>query len=80
MTASQHPVDVLIRELIASRRVATEEENATIVGRMAVAPFSLQRVRVPLEYRGMEYLGRRLGSREPSFFLHLVQRVVEDKQ
>ncbi len=36
---SQHPADVLIRELIRTRRATMPEEIAWIVERMATAPF-----------------------------------------
>jgi hypothetical protein len=77
---SQHPVDMLIRDLIRRRRPATDEEIRQIIDRMADAPFNQRFVRVPLELRGLAYQGHMLGSREDVWFLHLVQRVLGDKQ
>ena len=77
---SQHPVDRLIRELVQTGRPATPEEIADILDRMATAPFTSRNVPVPAEYRGLTYLGRTLGTRAPSLFLHLVERVVADEQ
>jgi hypothetical protein len=64
VTANQHPIDLLIRELIASGRRATQEE---------IVPVNRQ-------YRGLTYQGRTLGNREHSLFMHLTVRVVGDQQ
>lgn len=77
---SQHPADQLIRELIRTKRTATEAEIEAIIERMATAPFNQQVVRVPTRIRGLSYQGQTLGNRAGSLFLHLVRRVVEDQQ
>ena len=77
---SAHPVDRLIRELLATRRAATDDEIERIVERMATAPFDPRVVRVRQEHRGLRYQGRTLGARAPSSFYHLVQRVVDERQ
>jgi hypothetical protein len=80
VTASQHPVDRLIRELIASGRAATEAEIAAIVARMAGVPFDPRMVPVAAELRGLTYLGQALGTRDTALNTHLVKRVVAEKQ
>ncbi|HET7037316.1 MAG TPA: hypothetical protein VFI42_16645 [Thermomicrobiaceae bacterium] len=77
---SRHPTDLLIRELIATKRAATEAEIDAIIERMATAPFNQQVVRVPTRIRGVSYQGQTLGTQADSLFLHLVRRVVEDQQ
>ena len=77
---SQHPVDVLIRDLIQSARSATAAEIEQIVERMASAPFEPRNMRVPVEHRGLSYLGRTLGARESALFYHLVKRLVVERQ
>jgi hypothetical protein len=74
---SQHSTDLLIRELIATRRPATQEEVATIIERMATAPFNPQMVRVPIQLRGNVFQGAPLASREPSIRFHLHKRIDE---
>jgi hypothetical protein len=73
---SGHPVDRLIRELIATRRPVTSEEVESILGRIATAEFNSRTVRVPNAERGVEYGNRRLLARDDSLFIHLVRRVV----
>jgi hypothetical protein len=77
---SQHPADRLLRDLIQTGRSATPPEIAESFSRMATAPFITRQVPVPAQYRGLTYQGRALGAREPSLFLHLVERVVVDEQ
>jgi hypothetical protein len=80
VTASQHPTDLLIRELIASGRAATEAEIAAIVDRTARAPFDPRVVPVAAELRGLTYLGQALGPRDSALNTHLVKRVVAEVQ
>ncbi|HEY7066307.1 MAG TPA: hypothetical protein VII06_32845 [Chloroflexota bacterium] len=80
MAASSHPVDQLIRELIARNRPAAPEEIARVVARLAVAPFNPDRVRVPARERGVSYRGQTLGPHEPSLVYHLVKRVMIERQ
>ena len=77
---SQHSVDRLVRELIQSGRTASEPEIQQILGRIARAPFDPRVIAVPLDERGATYLGRALGDRERSAFVHLVRRVVVDEE
>jgi hypothetical protein len=77
---SQHPVDRLIRELIATRRVASPADVAAILDRMATAPFDPRDLPVPLLLQRLTYLGRTLGNRAPAISIHLVQRVIGDRQ
>ncbi len=56
--ASQHPVELLIREIIRTRRTATNEEIEQIIERMAAVPFNPDRVGVPQKHRGLRYRGR----------------------
>ena len=70
----------LIQELIQHGRRATVEEVEHVRRRIASAPFDQRIIMVPARYRGLTYQGRLLGDREDSLFLHLVQRVVGDRQ
>ncbi len=78
--SSQHPADVLIRELIATRRAATAGEVATIVARMASAPFDERTARVGVVERSTAYLGHTLGAREDSLQYHVTKRVILEEQ
>jgi hypothetical protein len=73
-------VDDLIQDLCRQPRQPTVIEMAQIRDRLSSAPFSTQTVRVPVRDRGYVYLGQRLESRASSDFLHLVRRVVIDRQ
>ena len=78
---SQHPVDRLIREIIATRRSVQAAEIDQIVDRIASAPFDPQLgVGVLTEHRGLTYLRQTLGSRASSLTYHLVKRVVVEEQ
>lgn len=78
---SQHPVDCLIRELVATRRWPTPSEIGEIVSRVATAPFDPdQDVSVRIKHRGLRYQGEILGARASSLTYHLVKRVVDDQQ
>ena len=78
--SSQHPDDVLIRELIATRRAATAGEVATIVARMASAPFDGRFVAVLPEHQHLVYADYRLGWRVDSIRYHLARRIAIDGQ
>lgn len=80
IATSQHPVDRLIRELIATRRAATPEEIDQIIDRMATAPFDPRTRRVPDALRGVTYRRHTLEEQEPTMVIHLVQRVAGDGQ
>jgi hypothetical protein len=80
LAASLHPTDQLIRALVASGRPATDEEAELIVERLATAPFDQRPVPVPLKLRGINYRGQVLGARASSLTVHLVKRVVEERQ
>lgn len=77
---SQHPADRLIRTLIESRRSVAAGEVAQIVERMATAPFGPGVVAVPRSRRGLIHHGHVLGDHEDSLLIHLVERVVVDRQ
>lgn len=70
----------LIRELFRAERPPLSEEIARIRDLMATAPFDPTQFPVPEDLQGLEFLGRVLGDREPSLTLHLVKRVIEEKQ
>jgi len=78
--ASQHPVDLLIRDLVQTRRSVTDDEIGRIIDRMADVPFDERIVAVRLRFRGLTYQEQTLGDRERAVFLHLIQRVVVDEQ
>jgi hypothetical protein len=78
---SQHPIDRLIREIIATRRPVLTDEIDRIVDRIATAPFDPQLdVPVRMKHRGLAYMGHVLGSRASSLVYHLVKRVVVERQ
>ncbi len=80
MNFSPHPADRLIRELIQTRRVATDTEIQQIIERIATPPFEPRDRSVPCELRGMTYQGRQLGVRGPSLLVHLAERVLLNQQ
>lgn len=70
----------LIREIIRSSRVATDQEVDRIIRYMATAPFSDQLIPVPVELRGQMYFGHRIGARADSLTVHVLARVLSDRQ
>ncbi|MDQ6908886.1 MAG: hypothetical protein M3176_18870 [Chloroflexota bacterium] len=78
--ASQHPVDILIREIIRTRRSVTDDEIARIIERMATVPFDQRLVPVPTKLRGITYQGHILNAREDSCTYHLAKRVIDERQ
>ena len=80
MLLSQHPVDLLIRDLISSRRYADPDEVARIIDKIAHAPFDAQVVTVQMRHRGTTYGGTTLGAREDRRLYHLTVRVVVEHQ
>lgn len=77
---SEHPADLLIREILQSGRAVSADELHRILSRVAAAPFDRRIVPVPADERGLSHLGRTLGNREDSLFLHLLRRVVLDEE
>jgi hypothetical protein len=78
---SQHPVDRLIREIIATRRPVLADEIDQIVDRIATAPFDPDpAIPVRIKHRGMTYQGHTLGARASALTYHLVKRVVDEDQ
>jgi hypothetical protein len=77
---SQHPADRLIRLLIETERPVTGGEVDQIRERVAVASFGAEPVVVKPARRGMSYLGRTLAGRDDPLFVHLVERVLRDRQ
>lgn len=77
---SQHPVDVMIRDVIATQWQPASEEVDQIVQRMAGAPFSNELVGVQTKYRGLTYQGIVLGRYQDSFTFHFMRRIVVDEQ
>jgi len=78
--ASQHPVDLLIREIIRTRCFVTDDEVMRIIDRMATLPFDQRLMPVPTKLRGTAYQGHILDAREDSLTYHLVKRVVDEGQ
>lgn len=76
----QHPVDVLIRSMIENQRQPASAEVDQIAQRMAGAPFNTGVVPVRTRFRGLTYKGITLGSRENSFTVHFVKRIVAEQQ
>lgn len=77
---SPHPTDRLIRELVRIGRQASADEIVQVVERMATAPFESRAIRARGPEHGLSYGGRRLGSHDDSLFVHLVRRVLVDRQ
>jgi hypothetical protein len=77
---SRHPVDVLIRQIIAGERRATDGDVEQIVERIATAPFNPDVMVVPKAMRGLVYVDDTLSSRAPSRLVHLVKRVLVERQ
>jgi hypothetical protein len=77
---SQHPVDVLIRHIIAGERRATDDDIGRIIERVATAPFDPRTILLPVPLRGRRFLGQILQTREPSLVVHLAQRVLGENQ
>lgn len=73
---AEDPTDRLIREILRTRQVASQEEADSILERVAAAPF-MGEVRVPPRHRGLTYGGREVGAWEDSLFYHLAKRVDE---
>lgn len=76
---SQHPVDNLIRRLIATGGPASASEIQAIIDRMATAPFNANVYRVQTRLR-LTYDGETLGSWADSLSIHLVKRVLAEGQ
>ena len=70
----------LIRELVDSLRAASDYEVDRLINYIARAPFNTQTVAVPIELQGREYLGQTLSSTADSLTVHLVSRVLSDRQ
>lgn len=77
---SQHPIDRLLRELIAAPRPVTEAERRAIVEHIATAEFNRNGVTTEDQIRGLTDLGRVVRSWDDSLFVHLVRRVVVRRQ
>ena len=77
---SPHPVDVLIRQTIAGKRGVREGDIEQLIERMATAPFNPDIVVVPRSMRGLAYRGDTLGGRAPSVPVHLIKRVLVERQ
>lgn len=78
---SQHPVDRLIREIIATRRTVLADEIDRIVDRIATAPFDPEPAApVRMKHRGLTYQGHTLGARASALSYHLFKRVVDEDQ
>jgi hypothetical protein len=79
--ASNHPVDQLIRRLVHDPTlVATPDDVAAIVERIATAPFNQRPVRVPGADRGLEYRGIVIGRVADPLMLHLAKRVRQEEE
>src|SRR5215217_2186126 len=77
---SQHPVDVMIRRIIAGLHTATSGDVDQIVERVATASFNPEIIPVPGSMRGLDDLGNVLSRRESSILTHLVKRVLVEHQ
>ncbi|MGI8691089.1 MAG: hypothetical protein ACR2M3_21115 [Thermomicrobiales bacterium] len=75
-----HPADQLIHDLIAHPRAATDEEIRLITDRIATAPFNPAIQKVSIANRRFAYQGATPGRQTDSLTLHLIQRVMRDRQ
>jgi hypothetical protein len=82
MTGSDdsHPADLLIHELIARPRPATDQETLLITDRIASAPFNEDMQNVPVPLRSLRYRGVTLGTHTTPLILHFIQHVEIEKQ
>ena len=76
---SRHPVDMLIRKIIAGEHRATEGDTEQIIERVATAPFDERPFRVPAELLAVTVFGLSLGDREPSLIIHHARRLLEEQ-
>ncbi len=77
---SDHPTDRLIRELIQTGRPGEQDEIHRILDRMADVPFDPRIVPALARERGITYEGRIVQQRDEALFIHLVRRVLRDRQ
>jgi hypothetical protein len=77
---SQHPIDVLIRRIVAATHRATESDVEQIFERVATSPFNSRFVAVPAAVQAKVYGHRRLGPREPEIVIHVLTRIFLDGQ
>jgi hypothetical protein len=75
----QHPASDLIRRIVIGERTPEPGDVEQIITTMAAAPFSMALSHVPARLR-VAYRGTTLSWREPSLMLHLVTRVLVDRQ
>jgi hypothetical protein len=79
--APPHPIDALIMRLVRDHEVlATPDDVAAIVERIATAPFSRRLLRVPARDRGLTYGDITLERLTDSLDYHLVKRVRDEFQ
>jgi hypothetical protein len=78
--SSQHPVDRLLRELLASGRAPTAAEVHLVVDHIATAPFNSREIAVDPEIIGQGYLGQRIPARASASLAQLWKRVLIDEQ
>lgn len=76
---SQHPVDRLIRHLVATSLAPSDDQIGAILDRLATAPFDHREIRVPPSERGLGGRASTLGQRARSLDYHLIKRVTIDR-
>jgi hypothetical protein len=76
---SQHPVDILIRQIIAGVYRPSESDIDQVIERIATAPFDERPFRVPPELIATTEFGLSLGVREPSLIIHYARRLLEEQ-
>jgi len=77
---SNHPTDILMRDIIQQDRTPTPDELRQIRAHIATASFNPAMRRVGRSERGKSYQGIVLGARALSTDYHLVKRVVIEQQ
>lgn len=77
---SEHSVDRLIRELVRTRRAASYSEIGLVLDRIGPASFDTRLARIPVRERGLIYDDRVVRDRDDQLFVHLVRRVLIDRQ
>jgi hypothetical protein len=77
---SQHPVDILIRQIIGGGRRSIAGDIEQVVERIATAPFDPRIRVVPSALEGRDFDEKALASIAPSVVVHLLTRVFVDDQ
>jgi len=76
---SNHPVDQMIRDMIARQYTPTVTDLQRILAHIAQADFYQRSYKIS-KVVGQNYLGRTINAEEQGLFAHLIKRVLIEKQ